>query len=72
MYLTPCLPGTYTPFLPRPISSFQCYHTLTITRSCKHCTHMTFLSFFCDSFILVVFNHLWVFYFVLNQKNTEN
>ncbi|CAI9582602.1 unnamed protein product, partial [Staurois parvus] len=41
----------------------------------QHCTHMKFVSFFCDrwSFILVVFNHLGDFYFFLNKpKTTEN
>ncbi|CAI9605405.1 unnamed protein product, partial [Staurois parvus] len=47
--LTTSLQGTFTPFLPRPISSFQ--RCCTLSDNCavmQHCTHMTFLSFFCD------------------------
>ncbi|CAI9609858.1 unnamed protein product, partial [Staurois parvus] len=45
--LTTSLQGTYTPFLLRPISSFQCCHTLN--DNCvvmQHCNHMKLLSFF--------------------------
>ncbi|CAI9620748.1 unnamed protein product, partial [Staurois parvus] len=48
-YLTPSLQDTSTPFLPRPISSFQRCHTLSDNCAVmQHCTHMKFLSFFCD------------------------
>ncbi|CAI9564214.1 unnamed protein product, partial [Staurois parvus] len=42
-YLTTSLQGTYTPFLPRPISSFQ--HCCTLNDNCAvmHCTHMKLL-----------------------------
>ncbi|CAI9604055.1 unnamed protein product [Staurois parvus] len=47
--LTACLQGTYTPFLSRPISSFQRCHTLNDNCAVmQHCTHMKVLSFFCD------------------------
>ncbi|CAI9569751.1 unnamed protein product [Staurois parvus] len=37
----------YSPFLPRPISSFQRCHTLNDNCAVmQHCTHMKFLSFF--------------------------
>ncbi|CAI9566675.1 unnamed protein product, partial [Staurois parvus] len=45
--LTTCLQGTYTPFLSRPIFSFQRCHTLNDNCAVmQHCTHMKFLSFF--------------------------
>ncbi|CAI9577683.1 unnamed protein product, partial [Staurois parvus] len=45
--LTTSLPGTYTPFLPRPIESFQRCRTLSDNYAVmQHCTHMKFLSFF--------------------------
>ncbi|CAI9568287.1 unnamed protein product, partial [Staurois parvus] len=47
--LTNSLQGIYTPFLPRPIFSFQCCCTLNDNCAVmQHCTHMKFLSFFCD------------------------
>ncbi|CAI9558546.1 unnamed protein product, partial [Staurois parvus] len=45
--LTACLQGTYTPFLPRPISISQHCHTLNDNCAVmQHCTHMKFLAFF--------------------------
>ncbi|CAI9606674.1 unnamed protein product, partial [Staurois parvus] len=47
--LTTSIQGTYTPFLPRPIFSFQRCHILN--DNCvvmQHCTHMKFLYFFRD------------------------
>ncbi|CAI9592543.1 unnamed protein product, partial [Staurois parvus] len=48
--LTTSLQGTSTPFLPRPISSFQRCHTLNDNCAVmQHCTHMKFLSFFFET-----------------------
>ncbi|CAI9620922.1 unnamed protein product, partial [Staurois parvus] len=45
--LTTSLQGTYTPFLPRPISSFHHYRTLSDNCAVmQHCTHIKCLSFF--------------------------
>ncbi|CAI9564635.1 unnamed protein product, partial [Staurois parvus] len=73
--LTTSLQGNSTPFLPRPISSFQ--RCCALNDNCavmQHCTHMTFFIIFCDrqSFLLVVFIHLSVFLFFLKSKTTEN
>ncbi|CAI9577976.1 unnamed protein product, partial [Staurois parvus] len=71
--LTPCLQGTYTPFLSRPIFSFLHCHTLD--ENCavmQHYTHMNFLSFILRQIQLSFgsINHLWVFYFLLNKPKT--
>ncbi|CAI9622455.1 unnamed protein product, partial [Staurois parvus] len=47
LYLTTSLQGTYTPFLPRPISSFQRCGTLNDNCAVmQHCTHMKFFIIF--------------------------
>ncbi|CAI9571564.1 unnamed protein product, partial [Staurois parvus] len=45
--LTTSSPDTFTPFLSRPIFSFQRYHTLNDNCAVmQHCTHMNFFSIF--------------------------
>ncbi|CAI9561271.1 unnamed protein product, partial [Staurois parvus] len=45
--LTTSLQGTYTPFLPRPTSSFQRCQTLNDNCAVmQHCTHINFYHFF--------------------------
>ncbi|CAI9597887.1 unnamed protein product, partial [Staurois parvus] len=45
--LTTSSPNTFTPFLSRPIFSFQCYHTLNDNCAVmQHCTYINFLAFF--------------------------
>ncbi|CAI9605081.1 unnamed protein product, partial [Staurois parvus] len=57
--LTTCLPGTYTPFLSRPIFSFQRCHTLNDNCAVmQHCTHMKFLSFFFHTNLAVLWWYL--------------
>ncbi|CAI9594212.1 unnamed protein product, partial [Staurois parvus] len=46
--LTTSSPNNFTPFLSRPIFSFQCYHTLN--NNCAVMQHYTHMNFFCIFF----------------------